>query len=88
MKGEKTVLKQYTYIYEESKVLILAMLPVFATKVLACIPFHSLCAGTQKFYSVLIHVLSALLIEVPLGHCTFLAILIRSAGIIFKGRLY
>ena len=38
-----------------------------------------LYAGTQKYYSTLIHVLGALLIEVPLNHCIFLAVLIRSA---------
>ena len=31
----------------------------------------ALYAGTQKYYSALIHVLGALLIEVPLGHCIF-----------------
>ena len=38
-----------------------------------------LYAGTQKYYSALVHVLGALLIEVPLGHCIFLAIPIRRA---------
>ena len=30
-----------------------------------------LYAGAQKYYSALIHMLGALLIEVPLGHCIF-----------------
>ena len=50
-----------------------------------------LYAGAQKYYSTLIHVLGTLLIEVPLGHCIFLAVLIRSAfqrWNYFKGRLY
>ena len=34
---------------------------------------------------VLIHVLGALLIEAPLGHCMFLTILIRSAEISLRG---
>ena len=38
-----------------------------------------LYAGAQKYYSALIHVLGALLIEAPLGHCIFLAVLIGSA---------
>ena len=38
-----------------------------------------LYAGTQKYYSTLIHMLGALLIEAPLGHYIFLAVLIRSA---------
>ena len=38
-----------------------------------------LYAGVQKYYSALIHVLGALLIEAPLGHYIFLAVLIRSA---------
>ena len=37
-----------------------------------------LCAGNQKCYSALIHVPGALLIEAPLGHSIFLAVLIRS----------
>ena len=32
-----------------------------------------LYAGAQKYYSALIHVLGALLIETPLGHCIFWA---------------
>ena len=38
-----------------------------------------LYAGAQKYYSTLIHVLGALLIEALLGHCISLAVLIRSA---------
>ena len=38
-----------------------------------------LYAGAQKYYSALIHVLGALLIEASLGHCIFLTVLIRSA---------
>ena len=37
------------------------------------------CSGAQKYNSTLIHMLGALLIEVPLGHCIILAVLIRSA---------
>ena len=50
-----------------------------------------LYTGAQKYYSALIHVLSTLLIEVPLGHCIFLAILIRNTFQLWnnlKGRLY
>ena len=38
-----------------------------------------LYAGAHKYYSALIHGLGALLIEALLGHCIFLAVLIRSA---------
>ena len=50
-----------------------------------------LYAGAQTYYSALIHVLCALLIEAPLGYYIFLAVLIRSAfqrWNYFKGRLY